>query len=396
MIQYRDVINNPDKCCGCLNCLNKCPKKCISMQMQPSGFYYPKINTELCVNCGICESVCPAIKESVISTNNPLVYCTYSKDETIRYKASSGGIFGVLANRVIEHGGAVYGAAFDENLRLQCQRADTQEELEPLYKSKYIESYLGNIFFDVESQLKKRRSVLFCGTPCQCMALTLFLGKEYPNLLLVDFLCHGVPSQELFNKSVENYQNKHHLKILKFQFRAKPPKPRAIGYYYSMSYVDSKGKYQEKTSEPQNHFPYYRNYSNYTSFRQSCYGCKFATLKRTTDFTIGDFWKLDRLQECPDFGKGYSMIFVRSEKAKHFLEAYTKDDIYLKKYEINDVVDLNPPISEGLADSAEHKEFMKDYEQLSYNELERKYMIVKTDLFHRGLRFIGRKLKGFL
>ena len=394
MIQYRDVIKDSDKCCGCRNCLNKCPKKCISMQLQPSGFYYPKINTDLCVNCGICESVCPALKESVISTDIPSVFCSYSKDEAIRFKASSGGVFGVLANRMIEIGGVVYGAAFDENLRLRCQRADTKEELDPLYKSKYIESNLGNIFFDVEAQLIKQHHVLFCGTPCQCMALTVFLGKEYPNLLLVDFLCHGVPSQELFNKSVENYQNKHHLKILAFQFRAKPPRRGAIGHFYSMSFADDKGGRHEKPSEPQHHFPYYRNYSNYISYRQSCYGCKYATLKRTTDITIGDFWKLDRLQECSDFEKGYSMIFVRSEKAIIFLNTYAKDDLYLKQYDINDVIGLNPPISEGLEDSAEHKEFVRDYEHLSYDELEKKYMIIKTDLFHRGLRFIGRVLKG--
>lgn len=390
MVQYRDVIQNPDLCCGCRNCLNKCPKKCISMEMQSSGFYFPKINTELCVNCGVCESVCPAINEFSVNTETPSVYCTYSKDEAIRFKASSGGIFGIIANRMIEIGGAVYGAAFDENLHLKCQRADTKEELEPLYKSKYIESYLGKIFFDVEYQLKKERPVLFCGTPCQCSALTLFLGKPYPNLLLVDFLCHGVPSQELFYKSVENFQNKHHIKIKTFQFRAKPPKSGGIGHYYSMTYFDKHGKSHEKRSMPQHLFPYYRNYSNYTSFRQSCYGCRYATINRPTDFTIGDFWKLDRLQKCEDFVKGYSMLFVRSEKAKLFLDEQVKNDLELKQYEINDVIDLNPPISKGLEESSEHKEFMMDYEHLSYDALEKKYMIVKTDLFHRGVRFIRR------
>lgn len=189
------MIHITDKrdCCGCNSCVQRCPKSCIRMREDDEGFLYPEVDESVCIDCGLCEKVCPVIHQA--RENRPIVVCAAkNKSEEIRYQSSSGGVFTALANEIIREGGVVFGAGFDENWEVKHDCTETVEGLSAFRGSKYVQSRIGDSFKKAEQFLKIGRTVLFSGTPCQIAGLKRFLRKEYDNLLTVDFICHGVPS----------------------------------------------------------------------------------------------------------------------------------------------------------------------------------------------------------
>ena len=186
-------ITEKQNCCGCSACVQKCPKQCITLEVDSEGFLYPKVDVSGCIGCGICERVCPWINRP-----EPLqpqeVFAVKNRNEEERMASSSGGVFIALAKKTLEKGGVVFGAVFDENWEVVHAYAETMESVRPMMGSKYLQSRIGSSYRDTERFLKEGREVLFTGTPCQVTGLHKFLQKEYSNLLSVDFLCHGVPS----------------------------------------------------------------------------------------------------------------------------------------------------------------------------------------------------------
>ena len=190
-------ITDKSKCCGCNACVQICPKQCIQIQEDGEGFLYPLVDVDMCVDCKLCEKVCP-----IITPNEPQkpvkVYAAKHKDDEIRLKSSSGGIFTLLAEQIIDEGGVVFGARFDEYWEVMHDYTETKEGLAVFRGSKYVQSRIGNTFQQAENFLKQGRKVMFTGTPCQIAGLRRFLRKEYENLLAVDFVCHGVPSPKVW------------------------------------------------------------------------------------------------------------------------------------------------------------------------------------------------------
>lgn len=186
-------IKEKKECCGCNACAQRCPKSCITMREDSEGFLYPEVDKEICIDCGICEKVCPVMYQG--NKRKPLaVYAVKHKNNEIRLSSSSGGVFTALAESVIDEGGVVFGAKFDDNWCVVHSYSETKEGLAAFRGSKYLQSRIGDSFKKVECFLKANRKVLFSGTPCQIAGLKRFLRKEYDNLLTVDFVCHGVPS----------------------------------------------------------------------------------------------------------------------------------------------------------------------------------------------------------
>jgi coenzyme F420-reducing hydrogenase beta subunit len=184
-------------CCGCNACTQGCHLECISMQEDNEGFLYPKVDVEQCVDCGLCEKICPIINQT--EARKPLhVYAAKNRNEEIRKQSSSGGIFTLLAEKIIEDGGVVFGARFDEKWEVMHDYTETKEGLAAFRGSKYLQSRTGNTFQQAKEFLKAGRKVLFSGTPCQIAGLKLFLRKEYDNLITIDFVCHGVPSPKVW------------------------------------------------------------------------------------------------------------------------------------------------------------------------------------------------------
>ena len=195
-------IKDKKDCCGCQACVTVCTKHCIAMQADNEGFLYPIVDKSACTNCGLCEKVCPVINQS--EPHKPLkVYAAKNKNEDIRRQSSSGGIFTLLAEKVINEGGVVFGARFNENWNVVHSWTDTKEGIAALRGSKYVQSTIGNTYNEAREFLKQGRKVLFSGTPCQIAGLKKFLRKEYNNLLTVDVVCHGVPSPLVWRKYLE-------------------------------------------------------------------------------------------------------------------------------------------------------------------------------------------------
>lgn len=186
-------IQDKDKCCGCAACVQVCPKQCFSFEEDKEGFRYPVADRIKCIDCGLCEKVCPVINQ--YEATNPIkVYAAINKDEVIRMQSSSGGIFTLLAEKVIREGGVVFGAAFDENWEVQHTYVETIKDLAKLRTSKYVQSRMEDNYQRAKAFLKQGRKVMFTGTSCQIAGLKHFLRKDYDNLLAVDVICHGVPS----------------------------------------------------------------------------------------------------------------------------------------------------------------------------------------------------------
>ena len=192
-------LTSKQNCCGCTACASICPKGCIAMKADKEGFCYPQIDEALCIDCGLCEKVCPLLhkpdKHGIIN-----VYGAKNIDDSVRFTSSSGGMFTLFAEQVLNRGGVVFGAAFDGSLQVCHAGISTMQELAKLRGSKYVQSNMNGIFKQVRTLLAGGKKVLFSGTPCQIAGLKGFLIKDYANLLTVDVVCHGVPSAKVYNK----------------------------------------------------------------------------------------------------------------------------------------------------------------------------------------------------
>lgn len=208
------------ECCGCRACGDICPKNCISFAEDEEGFVYPTVDEGSCVSCGKCVNICPEINvfhNAKVET----VEAAYAKNAQDRKAGSSGGVFGLLAEAVINNGGVVWGACFDDDLKLVHRCARTPQELKPLYKSKYLQSNTSGIYSKIIKDAKDGKHILFSGTPCQCNAVRNVVGKYNENLITVEVVCHGVPSQSLFDRSIKWVEKKCNFKIIDFTFRSK-------------------------------------------------------------------------------------------------------------------------------------------------------------------------------
>ena len=186
-------IKDKSQCCGCNSCASRCPKQCITLQEDFEGFRYPTINTSLCINCEICEKVCPTINHK--EGKKPLQALAFvNPNESIRLQSSSGGAFTFIAEQIISEGGVVFGAIFDNKWEVCHTFTETKEGLAAFRGSKYVQSRIESAYRNAEYFLKAGRKVLFSGSPCQIAGLKLYLRKEYDNLITVDFICHGVPT----------------------------------------------------------------------------------------------------------------------------------------------------------------------------------------------------------
>lgn len=301
-----------DKCSGCSACASICPKGCISMQPNSEGFLYPAINQNVCVKCGLCEKTCPVLHPPVFDEKDvPVAYAVQNKDEKIRLDSASGGAFSAIAYYVLDHGGVVFGALFNEKLEVVHGFVETKEELYKLRRSKYVQSRIGQSFKQVKSFLDSGRWVCFSGTPCQIGGLKSFLHKDYANLVLVDIICHSVPSPKMWEIYKTTQEKKFGSKISEVRFREKT-------YGFSnptLTLLFENGKKYAKGVID----PYHAAFTQ-GMVRKSCAECSFKTWKRVSDFTLYDCWSIGRFNKEWDDNKGTSGILAHSTKATKILE----------------------------------------------------------------------------
>lgn len=297
-----------EQCCGCGACYNKCPTGAISMQENNEGFLYPVIDEIKCTNCGLCQKACPSINVKYKNNPKPDCYAAMANDE-IRMKSSSGGMFTLLANYILDKGGYVCGAAFDDDWSVHHIIIDNKEDLSKLRGSKYVQSDTENCYKEIKKLLDADKYVLFSGCPCQVAGLYTFLGKEYEKLLSVDILCHGAPSQGVWKKYLaENFQDK---KILNINFRDKSE----IGWSCSDCTITLSNNEKIVSNN------YTKLFHDSIIIRQSCEECRYSKLPRIADITLGDFWGISNYNKDLNDGKGTSFVLLNSFKGKNIFKS---------------------------------------------------------------------------
>ena len=297
-----------EKCTGCGACVQSCPKQCISWTEGEFRFKYPQIDKDICVNCGICEKVCPIDKVLQTPTTQK-AYAAVHKDYQVLAKSTSGGAFTAIADAVFAQDGIVYGVAMMDNMQVKHIRTSNKEEFAVLRSSKYLQSDTGNTYQMVEQDLKEGKTVLYSGTPCQIDGLRHFLGKPYERLYTVDIVCHGVGSQAYFDKYLD-FARKRYGNIKTLRFRSK----EYVGWSCGGVVVVT------GSSDCLKKIPY-RDFDNYyyayflsgDIYRKSCYSCKYANMKRVGDFSLGDYWGVEKLHLPLNTFNGCSLLVVNSD-----------------------------------------------------------------------------------
>lgn len=353
-------------CCGCAVCSVVCPSKCIRMVNGTLGFVFPCVDAQCCIHCGKCEAVCPMLHAEEMKSipEKQPVYAAYSENSKMRSNGSSGGIFGVIAENAVSQGYRVYGAAFNENMQLRCMRADTEEELIPLMKSKYLQSDVSLAYRQIKEDLEQNRSVMFVSTPCQVAALKRFLQKDYDKLLCVDFLCHGVPSQLFFDQCKEYEENKYGYNILSYSFRSKI-KGGATPHYFTV--VTEKNGKTTTTTKPYFHSAFYAFFQKYITLRESCYECIFSERGRVSDLTIADFHDIEKYVSAINRFDGVSTVILNTEKGKILFDS-VKDKLWLKPFSMEQLMADKVLFSEKTKRPANRDKFIEDYENMAFSD----------------------------
>lgn len=334
-------IKSKEDCCGCSACAQRCPKQCIKMAEDEEGFLYPKVDETKCINCHLCEKVCPVVIQA--ESRMPIdSYAAYNMDDGVRKDSSSGGIFTLLAEKVIAEGGVVFGATWNEKWQVVHTYTETKEGIEQFRGSKYIQSIIGETYKQAETFLKSGRKVLYSGTPCQIAGLRLFLRKEYDNLLTIDFICHGVPSPGVFRwylqEEINNYAARkgrkntvsflpihsipegdvlmpEGLSIKGIRFRDKCSGWKKFSFVLLLAEASAEGKQNSVSLSytlEQNSF--LKGFLNDLYLRPSCHKCPAKSLKSGSDITIADYWGYKDTPNITDTDEGISAVIINSVK----------------------------------------------------------------------------------
>lgn len=331
---------DPNTCYGCGLCTIKCPVKCISMIQDQEGFSIPLINEERCTYCGICLKNCPTTKiaDGLFHIDIPNYYCSIISNKNILIKSSSGGVFGIIAKKIIEEEGYVCGCVYDSNMNPIHILSNQILDIERMYGSKYVQSRADICFLSIKNFLDENKKVLFTGTACQVSALRIFLKKDYQNLLCVEVLCHGVPSPDLFKKYVLYLNKKLSGQVTNIQFRNKEKKGWGSEHRTCVLYQKATSK-EIKKYRP--FLPAYFSAFFYgINLRYSCYQCKFATTKRVADLTLGDYWGSWK-KYGKRFHEGISVVSINSIKGSTIFNELKGDFIFLDKLSQEEAIASN-------------------------------------------------------
>ena len=353
----KSVFDRKENCCGCAACKQVCPTQSITMQEDKYGYIYPVNDEKKCVDCAICIKVCPL--NNVVKTCIPHISWAYvSPNDECRMKSASSGAFEALCKAFLQEKDeySVYGCELDDRLQAKHCSINDIKEIDRMKKSKYIQSRIDNEYASVLTDLKEGKKVVFSGTPCQTGALKNYLKNDFENLLTIDFVCHGVPSQKIFSKYIHYLQKRYRGKVESYTFRNK----RKVKQNWSnlgvrVDFVN--GKRIELEAEED---LYMTGFLSGLFNRESCYMCKFAGLNRNSDITIGDFWGIEKVYPHLTELKtsGTSLVIGNTEKGLDVIQMLDPSALY--STELNDAVRENGQLKHPQKKSLRRDIFLKE------------------------------------
>lgn len=399
-----------EECCGCMACGQICPQKCIKFEEDACGFLYPICDESLCVQCGLCEKVCPIINKW--EPKNPLqIKACRNKNEEERYRSSSGGVFVLLAKAVILQKGVVFGACYDEDWMVIHSYVEEADGILAFQGSKYVQSRIGETYIEAKKFLDEGRVVLFSGTPCQIAGLKHFLRKDYQNLISVEVLCHGVPSPKVWRDYLNQIQGLNKLDVEKkslspslntvslitgISFRDKKNGWRKFNFVVqfsnqscdgNVSSINSRRDIRDLFSENL----YMKGFLSNLTLRPSCFHCLSKGGRSMADLSLGDFWSID--SHCAYFNdnKGTTIVYVNSEKGKKMLETLDIDVVVLDKN-----IQYNLMYSESCREKYPVSNFWKKYEQEGLHSIISVTRIMSNPLYNRIINKTKQSIRKFV
>lgn len=397
------------KCTGCSACVQKCPKQCISFEEDREGFKYPKVKLSVCIDCGLCEKVCPVLQQD--KPRNPvIVYAAKNSDLSTRLASSSGGIFALLAETILRQNGVVFGARFDIEWNVIHDYTESLDGLSVFLGSKYVQSKIGNTYKYAERFLKEGRKVLFSGTPCQIVGLKKYLRKDYDTLLTVDFVCHGVPSpmiwRDYLNEKIRplgvdgrNMVSQLSLKdlpvITGISFRDKRYGWKKFGFSVraksaskaDKNLVSQSVEVTDKTLlyEPHKANLYMKGFLKNLYLRPSCYACPAKCGKSGADYTLADFWGASTYVGDFDDDKGLSAVLVYKNKVN--IESL---DMAFKVVGLNDILSQNPAVIKSSRMKGGRDQFFQHYNREHQIDLINRYSkyTIKENIRYTAIKLL--------
>ena len=384
-------------CTGCRLCESVCPKGAIKMKNGELGVSYPEIDGALCIDCGLCTRTCPVKKDFYNDFAQQKIYAAVNKNKNYLLTSASGGVFSALAVKMLDNDGVVYGSAMvkDEQdiLSVKHLRIDNKQDLHLLQGSKYVQSDMNGVYDNIKSDVKSGKKVLFSGTPCQVAAVKSLCGTP-DNLVLVEVICHGVPSQQLFTDYLKTFNNSS---IESFKFRIKE-----TGWGLCAQLVTE----HNKKRIPCNISSYYKMFLRCETYRDSCYNCKYATNERVADLTIGDFWGVEK--DTATYSKikaggyevteGVSCIVCSTEKG---MQTLLQADLELIETDFESISRENGQLVHPSNKPATREAVIDTYNKQGYDGLHkkfnkelgiRKYLIIIKNKIPPQARFFVKKL----
>lgn len=347
-------------CYGCFACQNICPNNAIFFEYNNDGFLYPQINIEKCTNCGLCKNVCPSLVNNFNNNKNPKCFVFLAEDE-IRVNCSSGGVFPILAKYFIDNKGYVAGAVWNSDATVSHIVSSDIEDIEKMKNSKYLQSNMGNCYSETKRLLNDNKLVLFTGTPCQIAGLKSFLKNDYENLYCVDIICHGVPSPKVFQKYIKETIEGNNEKWINTNFRSKEN-----GWSYNS--ITRHATTNATINIENNSDIYMRGFLKNLYLRKTCTNCKFQTIPRQGDITIGDFWKISEYNTSLDDNKGTSAILINNSKGDFLFNILNSNAKLIKEVPIKHAIKGNPCLVSSSKEHKDRKLFFEQFNTKSFNE----------------------------
>lgn len=371
-----------EQCCGCMGCKTICPQNAISLSKDEKGFIYPKVDPDLCVDCGVCMERCCFPEKNGQEQEAKSTWAYRIRDKQILDDSTSGGAFTALSDLILDNGGVVAGCIIDENFTAFHTITAEKTVRDQMRRSKYVQSNTDGIFQSVRQELQRGRQVLFIGTPCQAAQMAGYAENERDRLIVCDFLCHGVPNNDFFKEHIRYLEEAYGCKAIKYFFRGKK-----YGWNHMLEEVVLDGGNVRGDKKVQ---AYSRFFYSGVSLRPSCRSCRYRSIERSSDITIGDFWGIEKLLGKTD-NRGYSLVMANTQRGQKLVEQMRLSGELIRAEKEAVAFRLCEPLSPSKIDE---KAFWESYDKDGYVALVSRYTDTsnKAALIHRVKKTVKRIL----